>query len=244
MTSNANGKVLVPTITSFVFTFVVFSAGMVALGILDYHVLAHGTIGAWDRHVSTWFARRRSGGWNTLSGDATDIADTFSVIIVAVIVTAVLLVRHWGRYACLLLAGLATEICVFLVTNYTVRQPRPTVPHVGGTPSTFSFPSGHTAATIVLYGGIALLVTVSNVRRIYPIIAWVLASALTICVGMSRIYRGEHYPTDVFAGAVLGVISLCAGVFLIRVLESASPAKHVPFSHATPSSTSLDSTNQ
>jgi undecaprenyl-diphosphatase len=46
---------------------------------------------------------------------------------------------------------------------------------------------------------------------------WTLAMALTVAVGLSRVYRGEHYPTDVIAGLLLGIGSLTAGVFIIRV---------------------------
>jgi membrane-associated phospholipid phosphatase len=46
---------------------------------------------------------------------------------------------------------------------------------------------------------------------------WILAVALTVAIGLSRVFRGEHYPTDVIAGLLLGVGSLVAGVFIIRV---------------------------
>jgi undecaprenyl-diphosphatase len=152
-----------------------------------------------------------------MSGDATDLADTFEIAGGAAIVTVVVLVRRWGRHAFLIVASLAIELSVFLVTNSIVKRPRPTVHHLGGTPSTYGFPSGHTAATVVLFGGIVVLVSVATTRRVPRFAAWVVAVALTLAVGLSRVYRGEHYPTDVIAGAILGIGSLVAGVFIIRV---------------------------
>ena len=198
-------------------SFAVVGIVLVALGLLITHVLEHGSIGVWDHHVSQWFDRRRSAGWDRITGDVTDMADTFEVAGVAAIVTIVLLFRRWGRQAFLLVAGLAIELSVFLAANQIVARPRPAVSHLGGTPSTFSFPSGHTAATVVLYGGIAVIVMVATTRWWPRIVMWSLAVVLIVAVGLSRVYRGEHYPTDVLAGLVLGIGSLAAGVFIIRV---------------------------
>lgn len=198
-------------------SFAVMGVLLVALGLLITHVLEHGSIGEWDHHVSQWFDNHRSARWNRVTGDVTDMADTFEVAGVAAIVTIVLLVRRWGRQAFLLVAGLAIELSVFLTANKIVARPRPAVSHLGGTPSTYSFPSGHTAATIVLWGGIAVIVTVATTRRWPRIVLWTLAVVLTFAVALSRVYRGEHYPTDVMAGAILGMGSLVAGVFIIRV---------------------------
>lgn len=189
----------------------------VALGLLMTHVLEHGSIGAWDHTVSWWFDRHRSVHWNRITGDLTNIADTFEVAGVAAIVTVVVLFRRWGRHAFLLVAGLAIELSVFITANKIVARPRPAVSHLGGTPSTYSFPSGHTAATIVLYGGIAVIVMVATTRWWPRVVMWTLAVVLTVAIGLSRVYRGEHYPTDVMAGLLLGIGSLVAGVFIIRV---------------------------
>ena len=198
-------------------SFVAMGLILVGLGLLLTHVLEHGSIGVWDHHVSQWFDQHRSVRWNRITGDVTDIADTFEVAGVAAIVTILLLVRRWGRQAFLLVAGLVIELSVFLTANKIVDRPRPAVSHLGGTPSTFSFPSGHTAATIVLWGGVAVIVMVATSRWWARIVMWTLAVVLTLAVGLSRVYRGEHYPTDVMAGAVLGIGSLVAGVFIIRV---------------------------
>ena len=213
----ARGRGVIAIAFATIVSFVLLALVIAALGLLITHVLAHGSLGAWDRHVSRWLDRQRLRTMNRFSGDATNLADTFEVAGGAAIVTLVVLFRRWGRHAFLLVASLAVELSVFLATNSIVKRPRPTVHHLGGTPSTYGYPSGHTAAAVVLFGGIVILVTVATKRRVPRIAAWVVAVALTLAVGLSRVYRGEHYPTDVIAGALLGIGSLAAGVFIIRV---------------------------
>lgn len=213
----ARGHGVIAIITAAIVSFVLLALVMAAIGLLITHVLAHGSLGTWDRHVSRWLDKQRWRSMNRLSGDATNLADTFEVAGGAAIVTVIVLIRRWERHAFLLVAGLAIELSVFLATNSIVKRPRPTAHHLGGTPSTYGFPSGHTAATVVLFGGIVVLVSVATTRLVPRIAAWVVAVAMTLAVGLSRVYRGEHYPTDVIAGALLGVGSLVAAVFIIRV---------------------------
>lgn len=213
----ARGHDIIAIAVAVVASFAVMGIIIVAVGLLITHVLEHGSIGVWDHHVSQWFDNHRSARWNRITGDLTDLADTFEVAGVAAVVTIVLLIRRWGRQAFVLVAGLAIELSVFLAANQIVARPRPAVSHLGGTPSTFSFPSGHTAATVVLWGGIAVIVLVTTTRMWLRIVMWTLALVLTVAVGLSRVYRGEHYPTDVVAGLLLGIGSLMAGVFIIRV---------------------------
>ena len=213
----ARGHAVIAVVVATIASFVVLVLVIAALGLLITHVLTHGPLGTWDRHVIGWLDVHRGRTLDRLSGDATNIADTFEIAGVAVVVTVVLLFRRWGRHALLLVAGLVIELSVFLATNSIVKRPRPSVHHLGGTPSTYGFPSGHTAATVVLYGGVVVLVMVATTRRFPRIAAWLVAVTLTLAVGLSRVYRGEHYPTDVIAGFFLGIGSLVAGVFIIRV---------------------------
>ncbi len=213
----ARGHGVIAIVIAAIVSFVLVALVIAALGLLITHVLAHGSLGTWDRHVSRWLDKQRLRTMNRFSGDATNLADTFEVAGGAAIVTILVLFRRWGRHAFLLVACLAIELSVFLATNSIVKRPRPPVHHLGGTPSTYGYPSGHTAATVVLFGGIVILVTVATKRLVPRVAAWVVAVALTVAVGLSRVYRGEHYPTDVIAGALLGLGSLAAGVFIIRV---------------------------
>ncbi len=201
----------------FIGAFLLIAAVLIGGGLLMVHFGVHDRLGQWDEHVNQWFAGHRASVWNRLSGDFTVLADTVGVLSVAAVVTLWLLLRHWGRLAWLLGAGLAVELSVFLATNYVVDRPRPKVAHLGSTPSTSSWPSGHVAATAVLYGGIAVLVMVATSRRLPRLAAWTAAVGLTIGVALSRIYRGEHHPTDTIAGFCLGGAALGAAILVIQV---------------------------
>ena len=106
---------------------ILMAAVLIVLGLLMVHFGAHDRLGHWDEHVNQWFARHRAARWDRLSGDFTVLADTTGIVAVATVVTVLLLLRRWGRFAWLLAAGLAVELTVFLATNYAVQRPRPPV---------------------------------------------------------------------------------------------------------------------
>lgn len=75
-------------------------------------------------------------------------------------------------------------------------------------PDKFSFPSGHTAAAFVM---------ATLLASFYPAIAFTVL-AWAVMVGISRIYLGLHYPTDVLAGAVLGGVSAKLAILIMQVV--------------------------
>jgi len=194
--------------------YVAISATLIGAGLLLTHLL-HPVL-LWDDHVNSWFASHRTSGWNRLTSDGSFVADTLGIVVVATVATLIGLLRRWGLTAGLVACGLAVELAAFATVNYVVARPRPVAPHLGATPSTHSFPSGHVAATLVLYGGIAVLVT-SRTRAVWARVpAWIAAGVLVGWVGFSTVYEAEHHPTDVVAGAVLGVGALGAAVLAVR----------------------------
>lgn len=176
--------------------------------------------GAVDSAITHWFARNRGPIFNTLTTGLSNLGDTFTVIGVALGAGTVLLAARLWRQATVLAVGLAVELSVFLSTTYVVHRPRPDVDALDSVPATASFPSGHMAASVVLYGGLALigssLVSRRRVRR------WLLIAAgiIAVGVGVSRVYRGLHYPSDIVAGGALGLACLAAAVVAARFLPA------------------------
>jgi membrane-associated phospholipid phosphatase len=156
-----------------------------------------------DLGVNVWFSHRRSPGWNSVMVFGTTIAKTLTVIIA----TAALEARNLVDVL-LLVTSIAGEVLIFVAVTATVPQRRPPVPKLQGAPSTSSYPSGHTAAAVALYRCVAALILMIYPRRpAARIIAGVLflVPAFEAC---ARMYLGEHYPSDVIAGALLGALWL------------------------------------
>ena len=191
-------------------------SSLVLAGLLLTHVLLHGTIGRWDDTSTHWLSTHRDGGFDTITALGSRSADTFGILGVAVIVLAVLWIRHRWDEMVLLVTALVLELSAFLAVNALVGRDRPAVARLGSTPTTSSFPSGHTAATLVLYGAIAIFVSATVRSLVWRVLAWLWAAMFPVAVGLSRVYRGFHHPTDVIFGYVLGAAVLWVAFLAVR----------------------------
>jgi undecaprenyl-diphosphatase len=154
---------------------------------------------------------------------ATWLVDTVPAIGVAFVITAVLAWRRRWREAAMLVLALALELGVFLSVTWVVARPRPDVVRLNASPSTSSFPSGHTAAATVLFAGLAIIITCCTANTLLRVSSYVLAVAAAVLVGFGRVYRGMHHPTDVMAGAVLGAGCLVVAVLAVRAFAVRAP---------------------
>ncbi len=73
-------------------------------------------------------------------------------------------------------------------------------------PTTFSFPSGHALFAMAFFGGIAVLLRPRLRQPALRIAAGLVAIALILLIGFSRIYLGVHYPSDVVGGFAAGTV--------------------------------------
>lgn len=73
-------------------------------------------------------------------------------------------------------------------------------------PASFSFPSGHALFSFCFFATLAALLSGRVTRRAAKVAVWSIALLLSFGIGFSRIYLGVHYPSDVLAGYVAGVV--------------------------------------
>jgi membrane-associated phospholipid phosphatase len=196
--------------------YVVMAAFLIGIGFMLTKVLVGGPVVAWDNSVNRWFVTQRTSTLNSVSSLGSALGETLTIIGIAVGVSILLAIgRHWRELG-FLVAGLTLEATVALTTSIIVNRQRPNVPRLDVVPPTASFPSGHTAAAIVLYVSLAVVLASFVRSATVRALVWILAIAIPIVVGVSRLYRGMHHPTDVMGSVVLGAGSLMFALLASR----------------------------
>jgi undecaprenyl-diphosphatase len=170
----------------------------------------------WDESVVRSFAGHRAALGDTVTHWMTFGAETYTVIGIGLVFFVGMRVRlHRWRESLFLLAAVLGEVTIFVCSTLVIDRSRPPVPHLDDAPPTSSFPSGHMAAAVTLYGALALIALSSSRRPWLRAFAVTVAVVVPICVGLARLYRGMHYPTDVLAGALLGMIWLTISAVVV-----------------------------
>jgi undecaprenyl-diphosphatase len=189
----------------------------ILFGLLVTRVLiANGTIAGDDGGFVRVLSHHRS-------GDLTEASLIGSIIAGGVVLPilagafglAAALFRQW-RLAAFLICALVIESAAYRTTTLLIPRHRPNVVRLENLSVNASYPSGHTAASIAVYGGLALLVSSRIASRWARVAIWGVAAAIPIYVALSRIYRGMHHPLDVVGGGALGVATLAAVVLICR----------------------------
>ena len=155
----------------------------------------------------------------------TALGSSYVLIGVALSAALGLMVRGRWRSALALVVAYAVTDATVAVVKLIVSRPRPdaSLTEAGG----FSFPSGHSAMSMAVYGCLAFALA-RACRGNLPRAAFALAGAgLVVLIGLSRIYLGVHYPSDVIAGWITGAAILIATWMLasrLRPRRAATPA--------------------
>jgi membrane-associated phospholipid phosphatase len=193
-------------------------AVLVALGWLLSKVLNDDAVGRADAGLSRWLARRRNGDLNEVTAVTAGLGSTLTVTVLAVF-TVAFAAWAWRRWREPMLVAVAVtgEVGIFLLVTLLVDRNRPPVRHLDPAPPTSSFPSGHTAAAIVLYGAIAVLASERTRSALVRGVFIAIAVVVPLAVATSRLYRGMHYLSDVVGGILLGTVWLFAAVHGIRL---------------------------
>lgn len=199
------------------------SAVSIALGFLVTRVILHiGGVGSWDEHVNVWLAAHRTPFRTHLSLIGSITGGGVVLPIVAGL-TAVLCAafRKW-RVAAFVVFVLAVESASYRITTLVVHRHRPRVVRLEHLPVNASYPSGHTAASIAVYCGLALLLTSLINNLAVRAALWSVALLFVALDVYSRLYRGMHHPIDAAGGVVVGVATLCLLVLACRAAGAAA----------------------
>ncbi|MEU8932338.1 diacylglycerol kinase family protein [Streptomyces sp. NPDC048409] len=203
------------------------AALMIGLGLLITGPARHLWPITAEDGVDRGLERLRTSTLTTLSFVGSELGNTLTVVVVTLAAClALILVPRlplW-RQASFLALAVSLQSLVFLVVTIAVERQRPDVHRLDGSLPTSSYTSGHTGAATALYGGLAVL-ALTRLRGPWRRVAAAVLLLLPFVVGMSRLYRGMHHPTDVLGGLINGGLSLLVvGHALLRDARVTAPA--------------------
>ena len=138
--------------------------------------------------------------------DVTALGSITVLALVTVACAGYLAMRGRYRMLALLAATTGGGLIVALLLKNLFARPRPEFGSAATYVTTASFPSGHSMLSAVVYLTLGVLLARTTTRYRFKLYFITLALVVSMLVGLSRIYLGVHYPTDVLAGWSFGLI--------------------------------------
>ncbi|MGH7663997.1 MAG: phosphatase PAP2 family protein [Gemmatimonadaceae bacterium] len=200
--------------------FIVAGATVAIAGTWAFTVLAsnmrEGATQRFDVAVLTWMSRHQVPWLETAMLEVTMLGNGAPVAAV-VCVAALFLWLNRHRYsASLLLVATAGGMILTGILKTYFDRPRPRVFEWGAEVLTMSFPSGHATSSAIVYGTVAYLAARLQKKRAARCLTLTAAGIVIALIGLSRMYLGVHYPSDVVAGITIG---LAWAAFCMATLE-------------------------
>jgi undecaprenyl-diphosphatase len=138
--------------------------------------------------------------WRDLSTSA-----NLPLIAIGVAIVLVLLLKRRWREAVLVIGVLAAVTVGSELVKQLVARPRPPGYDQSLLGVVYSYPSGHILEAVTIYGIIAVLIWRSSLPRLIRVGLPIVFTVIIALVAVARVAVGDHYPSDVLAGLVLGI---------------------------------------
>jgi undecaprenyl-diphosphatase len=194
----------------------VLAAAGWAFGALLQDVIAGDESTRFDAPITQWFVAHREP-WLTTTMLVVTHLGSSNVLLPLILVVGVALRRRGRSWAPLglLVAAYAGSVALYDVIKPLVARPRPAIGALVATATGYAFPSGHATQAAAVYGALIIvcLRPASAARFAQAAAAAVVAVLL---VGVSRVYLGVHWATDVLAGWALGTLWLLTLLASVR----------------------------
>ena len=188
-------------------------------GWLSQEVLEKEAFG-FDTSILLWLHQSPNSTLDSLMVQITRLGDPETVVILVTIAFSLLIWQRqfWSAQMLFLacLGGLILNQGLKLV--FAKLRPQLWTPLV--VEHSYSFPSGHALGSLVVYGFLAVLLAHKFPRQHWLIYA--IAAVIISAIGISRLFLGVHWPTDIIAGYAVGAVWLIACIFTLGYRTASS----------------------
>jgi undecaprenyl-diphosphatase len=171
-----------------------------------------------DLQANSWAMSIQTDSFNAIAVIIAYVFDTTSLIAISLILAVYLFYRNYRQYSALLLAAMGGDALIVSIAKTLVHSPRPLNGLVYDTG--FSFPSGHTTASIVFCGLLTYLAWQHWKSPKAKTVSITLSITITSIVVFDRIYLNVHWFSDVVGGCLLGLFWLTFSLWAFGYIET------------------------
>jgi membrane-associated phospholipid phosphatase len=185
-----------------------FAAGETFIVVAEHFRLTTSAVYHADHAVNAWFQDERLPGFTTLLGAVTVAGGPLGMALVVTLVAAGLFLRQQRPSAVFVMATAAGGALLNLGLKMIFERVRPPTATAIAAAQGYSFPSGHAMGSLIVLGSIAYVVLRQPFR--WKVKSAVLAMLVTavLLVGLSRVYLGVHWISDIAGGWSAGAVWL------------------------------------
>lgn len=176
--------------------------------VLTEAVVHHKALGELDGPFRDWVIDHRTGFLTEVMVNASRFGSTPSLIVIALLAAAWLAWRGRKPDSLLVVAGSAGALALGPVLKAIVERPRPALSDHVVFVNSWSYPSGHSLNSMAVLGLLTVLAMRERPGAVWRTLLALLGAFLVVTVGFSRVYLGVHWPSDVLAGWLIGVLWL------------------------------------
>ncbi len=199
-------------------SFVIFVVGTNLFVELTEEVTGN-SIESFDQTVTNYVTSFRTPGLNSFFIFITDLGDVYAYLVAMILVTIFLFIklRSW-KFIFQLLGVLVLSALSNIALKKVFNRARPDQEHLVVIES-LSYPSGHAMSAMAFYGFLIYLLYQVKMTKWVRFSLTLVFSLLILAIGISRIYLGVHFPSDVAGGFIAGLIWVAFCIVLFNIID-------------------------
>lgn len=187
----------------------------ISLFLLDLYFILSGCSKEIDSNVAIFFANHNNIVLTNISKFISFICSPKFMILINVFIFIFIILKKKYKLFLINVASIASVV-VNNIIKIIIKRERPNF-LVLANETSYSFPSGHSMISILFFGSIIYLVNKYNIK--YKKTITILLSIFIILVGLSRLYLGVHFLTDVIGGYLCGFVTLIIIIIIFERVE-------------------------
>ncbi len=195
---------------------------LMIFGRLSQEVLEKEAFG-FDTSILLWLHQHTNSTLDSLMMQITRLGDPEIVVVLVTIAFSLLIWQRQFWSAQMLFLACLGGLILNQGLKLVFAKPRPQLWTPLVVEHSYSFPSGHALGGLVVYGFLAVLLAYHFPRLRYgssPAAIYGIAAVIVGAIGISRLFLGVHWPTDILAGYTVGAVWLMACIFTFRLVHS------------------------